>query len=215
MLTGRDIQILEMRAKIDNYFGIVVKNLRDFVPKIIGQFLVKHFNANLEVEILNTLSKRNYCLDSFNESEISTSLRSKLRAELSALQKADNLLVSSFGLGYTVNRKTLVEEKSAARTKHSYEPAVSHSEELNELEALYEESIKLSEVLAKRTTGDYASKDFKHSNTYTDKSGKEYERTDSEVSRHTTDSQTAHGKNYRDSHATAHTGTHAQPLRTP
>lgn len=36
VLTGRDIQVLEMRSKIDNYFGIVIKNLRDFVPKIIG-----------------------------------------------------------------------------------------------------------------------------------------------------------------------------------
>lgn len=184
VLTGRDIQVLEMRSKIDNYFGIVIKNLRDFVPKIIGQFLVKHFNANLEVEILNAISKRNYCLDSFNESEVSTSLRSKLRAELSALQKADNLLVSSFGLGYSVSRKSLVEEKASSRSSQKYEPAANNMEELDELEALYDEAIKLSENLAKRTTGDFQPKEYKTSSSILDKVPKSYERTDSEAGQH-------------------------------
>lgn len=116
IVTGRDLQILDMRNKIDNYFGIVVKNLRDFVPKIIGQFLVKYFNANLEVEILNAISKRNYCVESLNESEVSTSLRTKLRAELLSLQKADNLLVSSFGLGYSVGAK-IDDKKPASRPR--------------------------------------------------------------------------------------------------
>lgn len=120
IVTGRDLQILDMRNKIDNYFGIVVKNLRDFVPKIIGQFLVKYFNANLEVEILNAISKRNYCVESLNESEVSTSLRTKLRAELLSLQKADNLLVSSFGLGYSVGAK-IDDKKPASRPRSQVE----------------------------------------------------------------------------------------------
>ncbi len=33
--------ILELRARIDAYFGIVVRNVRDSVPKAIGYFLVK------------------------------------------------------------------------------------------------------------------------------------------------------------------------------
>ena len=32
----------ELRARVDSYFAIVVRNVRDSVPKAIGFFLVKH-----------------------------------------------------------------------------------------------------------------------------------------------------------------------------
>lgn len=98
------LQVQEMRLRIDNYFAIVVRNLRDFVPKIIGQFLVRQFNAGLEVELLNALSKKNYCVDSLTENEVSQSLRAKLSAELSALYNADNLLVTSTSGGYVAEK---------------------------------------------------------------------------------------------------------------
>jgi len=33
--------VRDMRNRIDSYFGIVVRNVRDSLPKIIGFFLVK------------------------------------------------------------------------------------------------------------------------------------------------------------------------------
>jgi len=33
--------ILELRARIDTYFSIVVRNVRDSIPKAVGYFLVK------------------------------------------------------------------------------------------------------------------------------------------------------------------------------
>lgn len=33
--------INEMRARIDSYFFIVLRNIKDTIPKIIGHFLVK------------------------------------------------------------------------------------------------------------------------------------------------------------------------------
>jgi hypothetical protein len=33
--------VREIRARIDAYFKIVVRNVRDSVPKVIGYFLVK------------------------------------------------------------------------------------------------------------------------------------------------------------------------------
>lgn len=60
-----------MRIKIDTYFFIIVRNLRDVVPKIIGQFLVKHFNKSIEMKILNALNKLDYCLESLDENKAS------------------------------------------------------------------------------------------------------------------------------------------------
>ncbi len=65
---SQEILVFELRNRIDKYFYIVVQNLRDQIPKIIGHFLLRKFGENLEVEILNSLNKNNYCLDSFNES---------------------------------------------------------------------------------------------------------------------------------------------------
>lgn len=52
----RDLLTLELRSKIDSYYFIIVRNLRDIVPKLIGQFLVKHFNKTIEMKILNALN---------------------------------------------------------------------------------------------------------------------------------------------------------------
>ena len=95
-----DILVLELRARIDKYFHIVVRNMRDVVPKIIGQHLVKKFNETIEVDILNALSQKDYCLNSLNENKNVTSLRSKLRVEMEALVKAENLLVNDFNMGF-------------------------------------------------------------------------------------------------------------------
>ena len=43
--------------------------MRDVVPKLIGQFLVKKFNKTIEMKILNALNKENYCLDSLQENK--------------------------------------------------------------------------------------------------------------------------------------------------
>lgn len=168
-----NVQVLEMRARIDAYFSIVVRNLRDFVPKIIGQFLVKHFNQNLEVELLNGLSKRNYCLESFNESDAITSQRGKLKHELDALSKADSLLVNSFNIGYSVNKHTLKESisTSTSKTTRTETPIMTHVEELNDIEALHDEFIRFNEALASRNNVNYSqastmqTQDTSHSNT--------------------------------------------------
>lgn len=71
-LSTKDVLSEELRRRIDRYFFISVQNLKDSVPKIIGHFLLKKFSENLEVEILNSLNKKNYCLDTFNENSVTS-----------------------------------------------------------------------------------------------------------------------------------------------
>ena len=107
---AQDILVEELRARIDKYFFIMVRNMRDEVPKIIGQFLVKKFNEALEVEILNALNKRNYCLESLIENKTLLTLRQKLKAEMDALSKAENLLVNDFNMGFDLKAEVGIDE---------------------------------------------------------------------------------------------------------
>jgi hypothetical protein len=43
--------VKEIRARIDSYFKIVVRNVRDSVPKMIGFFLVKASQERLQFEL--------------------------------------------------------------------------------------------------------------------------------------------------------------------
>ncbi len=97
-----DLLVVELRNRINNYFFIVVRNLRDLVPKLIGQFLVKKFNDSLEVDILNALNQKNYCIENMFENKGKTSERDKLKKEMIALTKAESLLVNDFGMGFNV-----------------------------------------------------------------------------------------------------------------
>jgi len=40
-LNPDDLFVKEMRTRIDSYFKIVVRTIKDTVPKILGHFLVK------------------------------------------------------------------------------------------------------------------------------------------------------------------------------
>jgi hypothetical protein len=44
---------MELRARIDSYFQLVVRNVRDSIPKAIGFFLVKASQVNIEFFFLS------------------------------------------------------------------------------------------------------------------------------------------------------------------
>ena len=80
-----ELRVMELRVRIDNYFFIVIRNLKDLVPKIIGQFMIQNFSKNLEVEILNHLNHMNYCLSSMVENKKTMNERDRLKHEYTAL----------------------------------------------------------------------------------------------------------------------------------
>ena len=98
----QQIRILELRQKLDNYFGIIVRNMRETVPKIIGKFLILDLNNKIQVEILNELNKIDYCLKSLQENKKQLTEREKLKNEYQSLYNAENLLINDFGMGMTV-----------------------------------------------------------------------------------------------------------------
>lgn len=95
-----NVLIYELRVKVNRYFKIVVRNLRDSIPKIIGRFLMQKINERLEFEILNKLNQVNYCLDTLQENPGVTDERKKLKKMLMVLSQAENLLLNSFRMTF-------------------------------------------------------------------------------------------------------------------
>ena len=123
-----NVLIYELRVKVNRYFNIVVRNLRDSIPKIIGRFLMQKVNERLEFEILNKLNQINYCLDTLEENPSVTDERKKLKKMFSVLSNAEDLLLNSF-------RMTFDELPSSMRRP----PPRSRVEQMSEDEQDYEE----------------------------------------------------------------------------
>ena len=144
-----DILVLELRARIDKYFHIVVRNMRDVIPKVIGQFLVKKFNETIEVEILNGLSQKDYCLSTLNENKQIMNHRSKLRLEMDALVKAENLLVNEFGMGFDlaeeIDRKGSISKSDTLHFDEAEE--ILDEDLLMDIDAINDEFLEFNNVL--------------------------------------------------------------------
>ena len=58
---------MELRARIDAYFAIVVRNVRDSVPKAIGYFLVRSVQEKMQYFLYSEIMKNVEILDSLGE----------------------------------------------------------------------------------------------------------------------------------------------------
>ena len=52
-IAPKTIFINEIRNRIEAYFKLIVRNLRDSIPKIIGNYLVKEIEENMQVKLYN------------------------------------------------------------------------------------------------------------------------------------------------------------------
>ena len=50
---GNDPFVDEIRRRIDSYFEIVIRSMKDSIPKAIGFFLVKKSQESLQFELYN------------------------------------------------------------------------------------------------------------------------------------------------------------------
>ena len=57
MSRGSNVFVKEIRARIDAYFKIAVRNVRDTIPKTIGYFLVKQSQEKLQFELYSQINK--------------------------------------------------------------------------------------------------------------------------------------------------------------
>ena len=67
VIDTKNIFTKEIRNRIEAYFKLVVRNLRDSVPKAIGYFLVKSIQENMQLQLYNQLFKSNEMVSVLNE----------------------------------------------------------------------------------------------------------------------------------------------------
>jgi GTP-binding protein EngB required for normal cell division len=78
----------ELRYRIDAYFNLVCRNVRDSVPKIIGTFLVRACQDDLKFTLYDAINKHDELMTLLSEPESITMERQTLQKTLDTLNKA-------------------------------------------------------------------------------------------------------------------------------
>lgn len=84
--------ISEIRARLDSYFELVLRNVRDAVPKAVGFFLVRQVQDKLQFELYTALNKSESLGDLLGEPPHIREERKQLIAQLAILDKANTVL---------------------------------------------------------------------------------------------------------------------------
>mmetsp|Transcript_42765 Transcript_42765/g.118084 ORF Transcript_42765/g.118084 Transcript_42765/m.118084 type:complete len:811 (+) Transcript_42765:75-2507(+) len=82
----------EIRKRLDSYFAITVRNVRDSVPKAVGFYLVRAVQDKLQFELLTELNKADRISELLGEPPHILEERRTLAAQLQVLQKAAGVL---------------------------------------------------------------------------------------------------------------------------
>jgi len=91
----------EMRTRIDAYFAIVLRNIRDTIPKLIGNFLVKAIQEKLQYTLYNEINKNESIMDLVGEPPHIVAERETLNKVLGVLRKARLVLTKDPDLAPT------------------------------------------------------------------------------------------------------------------
>ena len=90
--SGTNLFVKEIRARIDAYFKIVLYSVRETVPKIIGHFLVRMSQDNLQAELQTKINDNEAILESLGEPKNITERRKMLNGMIESLKASLKLL---------------------------------------------------------------------------------------------------------------------------
>uniref|UniRef100_A0A0G4FVQ9 Dynamin-type G domain-containing protein n=1 Tax=Chromera velia CCMP2878 TaxID=1169474 RepID=A0A0G4FVQ9_9ALVE len=82
----------EIRRRLDAYFNIVLRNVRDTVPKVIGYFLVRSIQEKLQFELYNELNKADLISELLGEPPHIVEERKAIQGQLGVFKKAATVL---------------------------------------------------------------------------------------------------------------------------
>lgn len=91
-LDTKTIFIREIRNRIEAYFKLIVRNLRDSMPKTIGYNLVKSIQDNMQIDLYNQLYKSNEMIASLNEPEEIARRRKELVDQIKVMKDAQKVI---------------------------------------------------------------------------------------------------------------------------
>jgi GTP-binding protein EngB required for normal cell division len=91
-MDSKNIFIREIRNRIEAYFKLVVRNLRDAVPKAIGYFLVKSIQDNMQLRLYNQLYKSTEMVSVLNEPDGVARQREELVKAIKVMKDAQKVI---------------------------------------------------------------------------------------------------------------------------
>mmetsp|Transcript_18978 Transcript_18978/g.21809 ORF Transcript_18978/g.21809 Transcript_18978/m.21809 type:complete len:531 (-) Transcript_18978:27-1619(-) len=91
-LSSTTVFVNELRQRIDSYFSLVVRNVRDRVPKCIGHFLVKKVQDKIQFNLYSEMNKNTRMSDVLGEHPAITEERNNLTRTLEVLKNATKVL---------------------------------------------------------------------------------------------------------------------------
>ena len=91
-IDSKTIFVKEIRNRIEAYFKLIVRNLRDSIPKTIGFQLVKNIENNMQIELYNELNKNNDIIRRLDEPEHIMQRRQELNKQIKVMKDAQRVI---------------------------------------------------------------------------------------------------------------------------
>lgn len=91
-LDSKNLFIREIRSRIEAYFKVVVRNLRDSIPKAIGYFLVKSIEDSMQMKLYNELYQNKQMVEVLNEPEHIAAKREALTRSIKVMKDAQKVI---------------------------------------------------------------------------------------------------------------------------
>ena len=91
-IDAKTVFIKEIRSRIEAYFKLIVRNLRDSIPKLMGNYLVKEIEDNMQIKLYNKLYNAREMTDLLNEPESVAERRKELNALIKVMKNAQKII---------------------------------------------------------------------------------------------------------------------------
>ena len=89
---AKKLFIKEIRNRIEAYFKLIVRNLRDMIPKIMGNYLIKEIEENMQLKLYNKLYNAKEMTDLLNEPESVAERRKELNDMIKVMRNAQKII---------------------------------------------------------------------------------------------------------------------------